>query len=570
MRAVRLCAVALWLGVSPAFAQISSVLVVSGLSSPVAVVKDPTQANVLFVVEQIGRIRVVHNGTLDPTPFLDLTTVVLSGGERGLLGLAFAPDYATSGRFFVNYTRKPDGNTVVARYRRSDANPLRADPASRHDLQWPGGNTSIGQPFANHNAGDLAFGSDGYLYIPLGDGGSGNDPDHRAQNPAVLLGKMLRIDVDVPDGDAVGYVVPPDNPFVGHTGFLPEIWAFGLRNPFRFTVDEIARGGTGAIVIGDVGQDAWEEIDYEPFGVGGRNYGWRDREGAHSNVTTKPAAFLPLTDPITEYSHSSGNSVIGGVVYRGTGLGVGFFGRYFFADFGARRIWSMRLVINPTTHQATATQLIEHTNTLGGSNVIGKVTGFGLGANCEVYFVNWSGGELRRIVNAGGPAAQCPTSPDPFLSSGGGVFIGRHLGYAGQPARCRRGTRGAGLEPERLRDTEACRQLGLPEGQLAAAVGAATVGRRHRHRRHGGLGRVHRRNLGPPAARVRRPARPSNPPPTGSASTATGCRRGRRKTGGRRRVRGEQAARGNGRIDGWQHGDHHVHDHQTRPPTGSA
>jgi hypothetical protein len=148
-----------------------------------------------------------------------------------------------------------------------------------------------------------------------------------------------------------------------------------LRNPFRFTVDEIARGGTGAIVIGDVGQDAWEEIDYEPFGVGGRNYGWRDREGAHPNVTTKPAAFLPLTDPITEYSHSSGNSVIGGVVYRGTGLGVGFFGRYFFADFGAKRIWSVQLVINPTTHQATATQLIEHTNALGGSNVIGKVTG---------------------------------------------------------------------------------------------------------------------------------------------------------------------------------------------------
>jgi glucose/arabinose dehydrogenase len=237
MRAVRLCAIALWLGVSPAFAQLSSVLVVSGLSSPVAVVPDPTQANVLFVVEQGGHIRVVRNGALESTDFLDLTTLVLSGGERGLLGLAFAPDYATSGRFFVNYTRKPDGHTVVARYRRSDANPLRADPASRHDLQWPGGNTYIAQPFANHNAGDLAFGSDGYLYVPLGDGGSENDPDHRAQNPAVLLGKMLRIDVDVPDGDVVGYVVPSDNPFVGHAGFLPRSGrsACGIRSGSRST-----------------------------------------------------------------------------------------------------------------------------------------------------------------------------------------------------------------------------------------------------------------------------------------------------------------------------------------------
>ena len=229
MRAVRLCAIALWLGVSPAFAQLSSVLVVSGLSSPVAVVQDPTQANVLFVVEQGGHIRVVRNGALQSTDFLDLTTLVLSGGERGLLGLAFAPDYATSGRFFVNYTRKPDGHTVVARYRRSDTNSLHADPASRLDLRWPSGLTYIPQPFANHNAGDLVFGSDGYLYIPLGDGGSGNDPDHRAQDPGVLLGKMLRIDVNVPDGDPAGYDVPSDNPFVGHTGLLPEIWAFGLR-----------------------------------------------------------------------------------------------------------------------------------------------------------------------------------------------------------------------------------------------------------------------------------------------------------------------------------------------------
>jgi hypothetical protein len=173
-----------------------------------------------------------------------LTTLVLSGGERGLLGLAFAPDYATSGRFFVNYTRKPDGHTVVARYRRSDANPLRADPASRHDLQWPGGNTYIAQPFANHNAGDLAFGSDGYLYVPLGDGGSENDPDHRAQNPAVLLGKMLRINVDVPDGDVVGTSFPRTTHSSATRAFSPRSGrsASGIRSGSRSTRSRAGHG----------------------------------------------------------------------------------------------------------------------------------------------------------------------------------------------------------------------------------------------------------------------------------------------------------------------------------------
>ena len=306
---------------TPALAQLSSQLVVSGLSAPVAVVQDPTQPNVQFVVEQGGKIRVVRDGALLPVDFLDLTPLVLSGGERGLLGLAFAPDYATSRRFFVNYTRQTDGHTVISRYLRSVSDPVVANPASRVDLRWPDGNTFIVQPFANHNGGDLQFGSDGFLYIPLGDGGGGNDPAHRAQNPAELLGKMLRIDVNVPDADAEGYDVPPTNPFVGQPGVLPEIWAFGLRNPFRVTVDAISRGGTGAIVIGDVGQATWEEIDYEPFGEGGRNYGWSIREGAHDNVTTRAPAFTPLIDPIAEYSRAEGNVIIGGVINRGTRFG---------------------------------------------------------------------------------------------------------------------------------------------------------------------------------------------------------------------------------------------------------
>ena len=214
MRTVLLSAVLLF-GASTASAQISSQLVTGGLSFPVAVVQDPTQANVQFVVEQGGRIRTVRNGALQPVDFLDITPLVSSGGERGLLGLAFAPDYATSRRFFVNYTREPDGHTVISRYLRSAGDPLRADPSSRFDLRWPDSNAFIFQPFANHNGGDLLFGSDGYLYIPLGDGGGGGDPFHHAQNPGELLGKMLRIDVAVADADFEGYDVPASNPLCG-------------------------------------------------------------------------------------------------------------------------------------------------------------------------------------------------------------------------------------------------------------------------------------------------------------------------------------------------------------------
>jgi glucose/arabinose dehydrogenase len=255
----------------------------SGFAFPLAFVQDPVNRDVQFVVEQAGRIRAVRGGVVLDADFLDLRGAVLSGGERGLLGLAFAPD-AGSGRFFVNFTDRA-GNTVVARFRRS-SNPLVADPASRFDLRWGGGQAFIAQPFANHNGGHLLFGPDGALYVGMGDGGSANDPDHRAQNPRELLGKMLRIDVNVADGDPNGYRVPPDNPFVnaGPPGTRPEIWAFGLRNPWRYSFDDPSRNGTGALIVGDVGQDRWEEIDYEPRGRGGRNYGWRNREGAHTTT----------------------------------------------------------------------------------------------------------------------------------------------------------------------------------------------------------------------------------------------------------------------------------------------
>jgi glucose/arabinose dehydrogenase len=387
-----------------ASAQLRTTVHASGFSLPIAFVQDPTDRTVQFVVEQGGRIRTVRNGAVLATDFLNVTASISSGGERGLLGLAFAPDYASSGRFFVNFTN-PDGNTVVARFRRS-ANPLIADAGSRFDLRFggAGGPAFIAQPFANHNGGNLAFGSDGFLYIGMGDGGAGNDPDHRAQNPMELLGKMLRIDVNVLDSDAIGYSVPADNPFASGSPPVvarPEIWSFGLRNPWRYSFDDMTRGGTGALVIGDVGQGAYEEIDYEPRNRGGRNYGWRNREGAHDNVDVMPLppAYTPLVDPIYEYDHSVGSSITGGFVYRGRALGSAFIGRYFFADFIAKRVWSMALAIDPGTFEATPFNTVEHTTELGGTSVLGNISAFGVDADGELYVVSYSRGMVLKIVD---------------------------------------------------------------------------------------------------------------------------------------------------------------------------
>ncbi|MEO5739377.1 MAG: PQQ-dependent sugar dehydrogenase, partial [Vicinamibacterales bacterium] len=253
----------------------------------------------------------------------------------------------------------------------------------------------ISQPFANHNGGHLAFGPDGYLYIGLGDGGSGNDPDHRAQNPNELLGKMLRIDVNVPDSNAFGYTIPSDNPFVGASSARDEIWAFGLRNPWRYSFDDVTRGGTGALVIGDVGQNRREEIDYEPRGAGGRNYGWRNREGTLPNVTTRQL-FSSATEPIFDYGRSDGISVTGGFVYRGTRLGASNRGRYFFADYSGR-VWSLALTIDPSG-EARASDRREHTAELGGTAMLGTISSFGVDADGELSVVNHSAGRIVRIT----------------------------------------------------------------------------------------------------------------------------------------------------------------------------
>ena len=373
----------------------------SGFSLPVGFVQDPTDPSIHFVIQQSGRIRVVRSRTVLAQDFLNVSSLISCCGERGLLGLAFAPDYATSRRFYVNYTN-PAGHTVIARFLRSVGNPLVADAASRFELKWISLSNSPFIPhnpaFGNHNGGNIAFGPDGYLYIGMGDGGSGDDPFNRAQDPTTLLGKMLRIDVSVPAGDPNGYRVPTDNPFLDGIPItaLPEIWSFGLRNPWRFSFDR-GVGGTGALVIADVGQVNREEVNYEPQGRGGRNYGWRIREGTRSNVTTLPAAFTPLVDPVLEYDRSVGNVITGGYVYRGTALGPTFRGRYFYTDFGSARLWSANIQVNTMTGDGTVTDIIEHTTEIGGQTAVGLVSAFGQDADGELYAVQY-GGTVFKIV----------------------------------------------------------------------------------------------------------------------------------------------------------------------------
>lgn len=380
------------LGVTaPAAAQLRAVTFLSGLSSPVGFVQDPSDPAVQYVVEQAGKIRVVYDGVLQATAFLDLSTsaIIASGGERGLLGLAFPPNYGTSGRFYVLFTRAGDGYIVVARYERS-GNRFVADALSRFDLRWSTGDTFIVHPYSNHNAGCLQFGPDGMLYVASGDGGSGGDPQNYAQNTSSLLGKILRIDVSsAAESHPNGFVIP-----AGNAGLpRPEIWSLGWRNPWRFSFDSPALGGTGAMIVADVGQGLWEEVDYEPAGSAGRNYGWRRREGMHNYDTSQPAGTLPLIDPIFEYDHSAGRSVTGGYVYRGATMPE-YRGRYFFGDYATRRVWSLALTISPTTGEATASDLVDHTPDLG---ALGGISSFGVDAEGKLYVVDHTRGLVLKL-----------------------------------------------------------------------------------------------------------------------------------------------------------------------------
>jgi hypothetical protein len=393
---------------------VRSELVVSGLIQPVFATSPPGDPR-LFVVERPGRIRIVMNGAVLATPFLDIQSLVGQIGEGGFLGLAFPPDYATSGLFYVYYTTEPDpeadppyvGNdSVVARFSVT-ANPNVADPASRLELLF------IDQPDTTHNhkAGTIAFGPDGFLWFATGDGGGGGDPNELAQNGLSLLGKMLRLDVGptfapgsivVPDEE---YRIPADNPFLADPGTRDEIWARGFRNPYRWSFDR----ETGDVWVGDVGQATWEEVNFEAAGdPGGRNYGWDIME--NTKCLTDPFPTPPCNDPslllpLHAYDHSGDLcSITGGYVQRGPPSPIN--GLYFFGDYCTGQIWTL----DPAT-----VSVVDRTAELGAAAGVGfVVVGFGEGGDGTLHVVHING-SIHRILSAD------PECGDGFENDGDGL-----------------------------------------------------------------------------------------------------------------------------------------------------
>jgi len=361
------------------------VQVASGFSNPLDIQQPDDSSGRLFVVEQGGHIQIIQsNGTRAATPFLDVTgrSGFTSGGETGLLGLAFHPNYATNRRFYVNYTRNNGAQlqTVIAEFTVSSANSNSVDPSTENIL------FTVDQPFSNHNGGGLAFGKDGFLYIGLGDGGSGGDPLGNGQNTNTLLGKMLRIDVDSAHSPGLNYAIPPSNPFAT-SGGRAEIWLFGLRNPFRFSFDSVA----GDLWIGDVGQDSFEEVDHLTSAQGGANLGWNIMEGAHCFSPPTGCSMTGLTLPVFDYDHSQGDeTVIGGYIYRGTKMPA-LVGTYVFGDFISGRMWTL------TQSGSTFTRTSLFTVAANDISSIGRDQ---LG---ELYVARYSTGAVSRIHQVGQP-----------------------------------------------------------------------------------------------------------------------------------------------------------------------
>ena len=347
--------------------------VASGLSSPLYLTS-PAGDSRLFIVEQPGRIRIVKNGQLLSTPFLDIRSKIKSGGEQGLLSVAFHPNYAVNGFFFVDYTNT-NGDTQVERYAVS-GNADVADAASAKPILF------VAQPFANHNGGLVMFGPDGMLYIGMGDGGSGGDPNGNGQNRNALLGKLLRIDIN--DGDP--YAIPPTNPFVDMAGMRGEIWGWGLRNPWRYSFDRSA----GMLYIADVGQGQWEEVDVQPAAQGGLNYGWNIMEGAHCYSPPSGCKQQNLVLPAVEYDHSAGAcSVTGGFVYRGTKIPE-LAGHYFYGDYCTGWIRSFRYA-NGQAEDKTQWNL----------PTVSGLSSFGEDSAGELYVTSLNDGTVYRIVRGG-------------------------------------------------------------------------------------------------------------------------------------------------------------------------
>ena len=313
----------------PASVSVKLVPIATVDGAPLAFAAPPDGSGRLFVGTKEGRIWVLDGRSVRPDPLLDIRKLVSSGGEQGLLGVAVHPDFPSDPRVFVDYT-DTGGNTVVSSFRLSGSSPERLDPTSE---QWI---LRVNQPYANHNGGAIAFGPDGMLYVSLGDGGSGGDPEGNGQRLDTLLGKVLRLDINVPAGNSATYRIPLDNPFVGRAGVREEIWLLGLRNPWRMSFDRV----TGDLWIGDVGQGDWEEIDVARAGIGGTNFGWNVAEGNHCFKPSRNCRTTGLTLPVTEYGHNLGCTVIGGTVYRGT-VQTPLLGGYLFADYCSGRAWAV-------------------------------------------------------------------------------------------------------------------------------------------------------------------------------------------------------------------------------------
>lgn len=371
--------------------------VASGLTSPLYATAAPGRTGRLFIVQRTGEIQILNLSNGSVSPFLNISSLVVSGNEQGLLGLAFSPNYATDGRFFVNYTAVADGATHIVEYKVSSGNADIADPGSARLI------LRIPQPQANHNGGWLQFGPDGYLYIAMGDGGGSNDSD-TGHTPEIgnaqdiennLLGKILRIDPSpaldaYPDDSERNYGIPADNPFVGVAGD-DEIWAYGLRNPWRCSFDRL----TGDLWIGDVGQGAREEINFAPASsTGGENYGWRLREGKIATPGVGGAAPVGSIDPIYDYTRGTGTfqgrSVTGGYVYRGPIAELQ--GKYFFADYVNQKVWSI------TRAGSTYTGLTDWTTQF--NPAVGNINGvssFGEDEDGNLYLVDLDG-EVFRVI----------------------------------------------------------------------------------------------------------------------------------------------------------------------------
>ena len=360
----------------PARLRLGIETVTDGLQQPVDVAAPRDGSGRVFVVEQPGRIMIVRDDALVETPFLDIVERIASGGERGLLGLAFHPDFPGDPRFFVNYTDR-NGDTVIAEYRLDAADPDVGDPASERIL------LQIEQPFPNHNGGAVVFGRDGMLYIATGDGGSGGDPLGNGQRLDTRLAKILRIDVDDPGTDGRAYGIPENNPFVDEPDAMPEIWLTGLRNPWRIRFDE----STGDLWIGDVGQGAWEEIDVARAGSGGLNFGWNRMEGFACYEPPDGCDETGLTPPVAAYGHDLGCAVIGGVVVRDPDQPL-LDGGYVFSDSCSGNLW----VLDPTADGPVDPELVAETGA--------GISSIAIDEDGTVLATDLRGDALLRIVSS--------------------------------------------------------------------------------------------------------------------------------------------------------------------------